>query len=81
MRSAWRWLSVAHPIFIIPTRAANTPAHAYLALLEKAQMQVSMSAVGRCYDNAMKESFWATLKRECADHTFHDQSLGSAGHL
>jgi transposase InsO family protein len=44
--------------------------HAYLALLEKAQVQVSMSAVGRCYDNAMKESFWATLKRECADHTF-----------
>ncbi len=43
---------------------------AYLALLEKAQVQVSMSAVGRCYDNAMKESFWATLKRECADHTF-----------
>lgn len=44
--------------------------HAYLALLEKAQVKVSMSAVGRCYDNAMKESFWATLKRECADHTF-----------
>jgi putative transposase len=44
--------------------------HAYLALLQKAQVQVSMSAVGRCYDNAMKESFWATLKRECADRTF-----------
>ena len=34
-----------------------------------------MSAVGRCYDNAMKESFWATLKRECADHTFHTRAL------
>lgn len=45
-------------------------ARAYLALLEKAHIQVSMSGVGRCYDNAMKESFWATLKRECADHTF-----------
>ncbi len=44
--------------------------YAYLALLEKAQVQVSMSAVGRCYDNAMKESFWATLKRQCADHAF-----------
>jgi putative transposase len=44
--------------------------HAYLALLQQAHIQVSMSAVGRCYDNAMKESFWATLKRECADHTF-----------
>jgi transposase InsO family protein len=50
-------------------------AHAYLALLQKAQVQVSMSAVGRCYDNAMKESFWATLKRECADLTFHTRAL------
>lgn len=50
-------------------------AHAYLALLEKAHIRVSMSAVGRCYDNAMKESFWATLKRECADHTFQTRAL------
>lgn len=49
--------------------------HTYLALLEKAHIQVSMSAVGRCYDNAMKESFWATLKRECADHTFPTRAL------
>ncbi len=49
--------------------------HDYLALLEKAHIQVSMSAVGRCYDNALKESFWATLKRECADHTFPTRAL------
>ena len=49
--------------------------HTYLALLQKAQVQVSMSAVGRCYDNAMKESFWATLKRECADHIFQTRAL------
>lgn len=29
-----------------------------------------MSAVGRCYDNAMQESFWGTLKTECADRPF-----------
>jgi len=39
-------------------------------LLEQAGVQMSMSGVGRCYDNAMKESFWATLKTECADHIF-----------
>lgn len=50
-------------------------ARAYLALLQKAHIQVSMSGVGRCYDNAMKESFWATLKRECADHTFPTRAL------
>jgi cation diffusion facilitator CzcD-associated flavoprotein CzcO len=39
-------------------------------VLEKDGVQISMSDVGRCYDNAMQESFWATLKRECADHVF-----------
>ncbi|MBK9126007.1 MAG: transposase [Chloroflexi bacterium] len=29
-----------------------------------------MSDVGRCYDNAMQESFWGTLKTECADRPF-----------
>jgi putative transposase len=28
-------------------------------------VQPSMSRVGNCYDNAMMESFWATLKTEC----------------
>ena len=28
-----------------------------------------MSRKGNCYDNAVMESFWATLKSEC----FHDQ--------
>jgi transposase InsO family protein len=30
----------------------------------------SMSGVGQCWDNAPMESFWATLKRECADRVF-----------
>jgi transposase InsO family protein len=42
----------------------------YLKLLETADVQISMSDVGRCYDNAMKESFWGTLKTECADRPF-----------
>lgn len=32
--------------------------------------RVSMSRVGNCYDNAVVESFFATLKTECADHQF-----------
>lgn len=39
----------------------------YLMLLETAAVQIRMSDVGRCYDNAMKESFWGTLKTACAD--------------
>ncbi len=43
---------------------------AYRALLEAHHITVSMSATGNCYDNAMKESFFATLKSECASRPF-----------
>ena len=42
----------------------------YLRLLEQDHVLLSMSDVGRCYDNAMQESFWGTLKTECADRPF-----------
>ena len=34
-------------------------------LLQQHGAQQSMSRKGNCYDNAMMESFWATLKTEC----------------
>ena len=37
----------------------------YQKLLKDHEMIVSMSRVGNCYDNAMMESFWSTLKTEC----------------
>jgi len=43
---------------------------AYRALLAAQHITVSMSGVGNCYDNAMKESFFATLKTECASQPF-----------
>ncbi len=42
----------------------------YQTLLTQAQLTPSMSGPGNCYDNAMMESFFATLKSECADHRF-----------
>lgn len=42
----------------------------YQKRLSASYMTVSMSRVGNCWDNAPMESFWATLKRECADVTF-----------
>lgn len=42
----------------------------YLALLEKAHCTLSMSRTGNCYDNAVMESFHATLKGECAVSQF-----------
>ncbi len=43
---------------------------AYLACLHQALAQLSMSRVGNCYDNAVVESFFATLKAECATGPF-----------
>jgi putative transposase len=37
----------------------------YQDMLQQHNIQVSMSKKGDCYDNAMIESFWGTLKEEC----------------
>ena len=42
----------------------------YRKLLAKHRVTVSMSRSGNCYDNAMKESFFATLKTKCASRPF-----------
>jgi putative transposase len=39
-------------------------------MLTERDITVSMSRAGNCLDNAPMESFWATLKRECADVVF-----------
>jgi transposase InsO family protein len=36
--------------------------------------QVSMSRVGNCFDNAAMESFFSTLKTECADQPFETRA-------
>jgi putative transposase len=42
----------------------------YQNALATSHCQVSMSRVGNCYDNAALESFFATLKTECATQPF-----------
>jgi putative transposase len=42
----------------------------YLNCLQAASTQLSMSGVGNCYDNAVVESFFATLKTECVTGPF-----------
>ena len=39
-------------------------------LLDKSGFYQSMSSTGNCYDNAIIESFFATLKKE---HVFHER--------
>ncbi len=42
----------------------------YQQLLADRGIRQSMSATGSCYDNAMMESFFATLKHECANRVY-----------
>jgi len=37
-------------------------------LLQTHEMQISMSGKGNCWDNAVMESFWSTLKTELVNH-------------
>jgi putative transposase len=47
---------------------------AYLSCLAAARSQLSMSRVGNCYDNAVMESFFGTLKTECVTGPFHTRT-------
>jgi len=51
-------------------RGSQYTCHEYQQQLRDAGMIASMSRTGNCLDNAPMESFWATLKRECADRRF-----------
>ena len=44
----------------------------YQALLEAWEMRVSMSRVGNCWDNAMMESFFGSLKKERVHHETYE---------
>jgi len=46
----------------------------YQHCLNAALAQLSMSGVGNCYDNAVMESFFATLKTECVTGPFHSRA-------
>lgn len=45
-------------------RGSQYAAHSYRALLAKWSVAQSMSGAGNCYDNAVAESFFATIKKE-----------------
>ncbi len=46
-------------------RGSEYTSKSYQELLKAHALEGSMSRKGDCYDNAVMESFWATLKEEC----------------
>jgi transposase InsO family protein len=46
-------------------RGSEYTSKTYQEMLKAHNIQVSMSKKGDCYDNAVIESFWGTLKEEC----------------
>jgi putative transposase len=55
-------------------RGSQFTSHLIQSLLARHNIQVSMSGVGNCYDNAPMESFFGTLKTECATAPFATQT-------
>ncbi len=51
-------------------RGSQYTSLAYQARLAQLNCQVSMSRRGNCYDNAVMESFFSTLKTECVTSQF-----------
>ena len=49
-------------------RGVQYASDAYQHLLRRHRMRPSMSGKGECWDNAVMESFWATLKTELVHH-------------
>jgi putative transposase len=51
-------------------RGSQYASHDYQKLLTDHGITVRMSRTGNCYDNAVMESFFATLKTECVDRCY-----------
>jgi len=52
-------------------RGSQYASHDYQAVLADNKMDVSMSRRGNCYDNAVVESFFGSLKTECIQDTVY----------
>jgi putative transposase len=65
-RCAWPSINAARRLGLLhhSDRGVQYASAAYRALLADHHVIASMSRKGNCYDNAVMESFWSTLKNE-----------------
>ena len=70
LRAAQRALADADAATAIhhSDRGSQYASELFRDFLQDSEVIQSMSRKGNCYDNAMMESFWATLKTECFDN-------------
>lgn len=63
-------------------RGSEFTSDRYLALLQELGIQVSMSRTANCYDNAVMESFFATLTRVVyGSRALRESSASQIGHF
>ena len=62
------------PVLHHTDRGSQYASHSYQQLLKLYNMVGSMSRKGDCYDNSLMESFWSTLKAECATGVYTTRS-------
>jgi len=78
VEQAWRMAIIhRHPprqLLHHSDRGSPYTSSSYLKLLEQAGCKLSMSRTANCYDNAVMESFFATLKGECAVSQFTNRA-------
>jgi putative transposase len=55
-------------------RGTQYTSAAYQQMLTNLQCRISMSRTGNCYDNAVMESFFSTLKSECLTRQFQTRA-------
>lgn len=65
LRMALTQRQPATGLFHYSDRGCQYTSEAYQSFLKKHGIQVSMSRKGNCWDNAVMERFFGTLKREC----------------
>jgi len=51
-------------VIFTPTAAASYTSAAYAALAEDCRVTLSVGRTGQCWDNALAESFFSSLKGE-----------------
>ena len=65
LRQAIMIRNPSNGLLIHTDRGSQYTSHDFISLAQAQQLTLSMSRKGNCWDNAVVESFFATLKREC----------------